>query len=277
MENKSSLANVATDDLHLYLAWGCPFCHRVTAALATTSLTDKVSITWMKNIKGEPGWEIEPTDDPLFNASSLAEVYKQLLPNEQTRFSVPLLVDKNLKSFMSSSSVDIVRLISSGFNGRYPVNENLAPEYLQKEIDSLNSWIHERVNRAVYLVGFSTDQQEYEEKVVSLFAALDTLEERLSKQPYLFGNSITESDLFLLATLERFDSIYFILFKCTLKRISDYEVLSNYMNRLTSNETLSKTYNDRLAREHYFLSTMHVRGEVRELNPSKLIPITSQT
>jgi len=277
MKNKSPLWNVSTDNLHLYLAWGCPFCHRVTAALATTGLADRVTITWMKNIKNESGWEIEPMDDTLFNASTLAEVYKQVLPHGETGFSVPLLVDKNLKSFVSSNSIDIVRFISSGFNGRYFVNENLAPQNLQKKIDSLNSWIHEKVNRAVYIVGFSTEQKEYEKRVRELFSALDTLEDRLRNQSYLFGDSITESDLFLYATLERFDSIYFMLFKCTSRRIADYEVLSSYMNRLRSNEKLRATYDDQLTRVHYFLSTMHVRGEERELNPSKLIPISYLT
>ncbi len=35
--------------LHLYLAWGCPSCHRVLATLALTGLEDHVTYTWMRN------------------------------------------------------------------------------------------------------------------------------------------------------------------------------------------------------------------------------------
>ncbi len=76
-----------TDDsrLHLYLAWGCPFCHRVMAALALTGLTKHVTITWMRNIKGPAGWEIAPGDDPLFAETSLKRVYERLEPNSDQR------------------------------------------------------------------------------------------------------------------------------------------------------------------------------------------------
>lgn len=276
MMNKDlNIFNSITKDsqLHLYLAWGCPFCHRILAALAITKLEDYISITWMKNIKGEAGWKINPAEEPLFNSDSLRAVYQQLEPRVEHRYSVPLLVDKKNNILLSTSSPEIVRYVVKGFDGAFSVAYDLFPNEFYKDIDEMNQWLHDKINRGVYLVGFATQQSNYEEKLDELFKALDELEYRLKDQLLLFGNQLTESDLYLLATLERFDNIYFCLFKCSLKRIADYPALYRYQNQLRSMESLASTFQAALTKEHYFMSTMHVLGESRELNPSKIIPI----
>jgi putative glutathione S-transferase len=273
MSNSIKLIPITTEtQLHLYLAWGCPFCHRVLAALAVSGLQEKLSITWTKNIKADAGWEFNRLEEPLFNAKSLQSLYQQLEPEKKQRYSVPLLVDKKSLTILSNESSEIVRFISFGFNNRYRTDKELVPvEHLQM-IDKKNQWLHERVNRAVYLIGFATEQSDYEKKLAGLFDALDEIESYLSEHSYLVGGQLTESDLFLLATLERFDTIYFWLFRCNLRRIADYPFLSEYHKRIKNIGSLDSTYQEQLTVEHYFLSTMHVRGEIRDLNPSKKIP-----
>jgi putative glutathione S-transferase len=258
--------------LHLYLAWGCPFCHRILAALAVTGFANQISLTWTKNIKPDAGWEFNPLEEPLFSANSLQSLYQQLEPEKEQRYSVPLLVDKKSKTILSNESTDIVRLVSFGFNGKLIPSIELAPNEHLEKIDSKNKWLHEQINRAVYLVGFATEQQNYQSKLIALFNALDEIEIYLSEHLYLVGNQLTESDLFLLATLDRFDTIYYELFRCNLRHIADYPFLSEYHSRLKSIDSLHSTYQELLTVEHYFLSTMHVRGEIRDLNPSKKIP-----
>ena len=273
-KNLNTFTSIRNDrQLHLYLAWGCPFCHRILASLAITKLDDNISITWMENIKGEAGWKMCFIEDPLFNSDSLKAVYQQLEPTVEHRYSVPLLVDKKNNLLLSTSSPEIVRYVAKGFDDSFSVAYDLIPNKLIKDIDEMNQWLHDKINRAVYLVGFATQQSDYEYKLNALFKALDELEERLKKQLFLFGNQLTESDLYLLATLERFDNIYFCLFKCSLKRIADYPALFRYHNQLRGMESLASTFQPLLTKEHYFMSTMHVLGEARELNPSKIIPI----
>ena len=101
-----------------------------------------------------------------------------------------------------------------------------------EQIDTMNAWLHDNINTAVYTVGFASEQRDYELKVAKLFRSLDELDSRLTNQPYLLGNTITESDLYLLATLVRFDTIYYPLFRCTYRRIADYPALSDYLRRL---------------------------------------------
>ena len=262
--------------LHLYLAWGCPFCHRVLAALTLTGLTERVTITWMRNIKGPAGWEIAPGDDPLFAETSLKQVYERLEPGSDHRPSVPLLIDLSSHTMLSTSSSQITRFFVRGMSGMYPVNYDLAPEPLLEQIDTMNAWLHDNVNRAVYAVGFASEQRDYEKKVARLFQSLDELDHRLTDQPFLFGAAVTESDLYLLATLVRFDTIYYPLFRCTYRRIADYPALSAYLQRLLQVDGITGTYDHALNKQHYFCSVMHVGGDVLDLNPSRLVPVDSQ-
>jgi putative glutathione S-transferase len=175
-KNLSTFTSIRHDrQLHLYLAWGCPFCHRILAALAITKLEDNISITWMENIKGEAGWKMYFLDEPLFNSDSLKAVYQQLEPTVEHRYSVPLLVDKKNNILLSTSSSEIVRYITKGFDGTFSVAYDLLPNKFIKDIDEMNQWLHDKINRAVYLVGFATQQPDYEEKLNELFKALDEL------------------------------------------------------------------------------------------------------
>lgn len=262
--------------LHLYLAWGCPFCHRVLAAITLTGLSRRVTITWMRNIKGPAGWEIAPGDDPLFAEISLKRVYERLEPGVEQRPSVPLLVDLSTNKKLSTSSSQITRYFVRGMNGAYPVGHDLAPPGRVEQIDAMNAWLHDNINRAVYAVGFASVQRDYEEKVAKLFQSLDKLNRRLTDQLFLLGNAITESDLYLLATLVRFDTIYYLLFRCTYRRISDYPALSGYLRRLEEIDGIDSTYDHALNKQHYFCSVMHVGGEVLDFNPSRLVPVDAQ-
>lgn len=263
-------------NLHLYLAWACPFCHRVLAALVLTGLTEQIGITWMRNIKSAAGWEIAAGDDPLFGETMLQGIYEKLDSYGKHKPSVPLLVDRSSKKLLSTSSAQITRFFSTGMNGNFPVKLQLAPLPIRDNINYMNQYLHENINRAVYRVGFATKQSEYESRVHTLFDAIDTLEQRLGQQAFLFGDFLTESDLYLLATLVRFDSVYYPLFRCNYRHIADYPTLSEYLRLVCSLEGIADTYNASLNIQHYYCSTIHMDGEIRFLNPSGNIPVDSQ-
>ncbi len=86
----------------------------------------------------------------------------------------------------------------------------------------INAHVYDSINNGVYKAGFATSQKAYELAVFPLFAALDELEQRFSKQRYLVGEQITEADWRLFTTLIRFDAVYHGHFKCNLKQIEDY-------------------------------------------------------
>ena len=65
----------------------------------------------------------------------------------------------------------------------------------------------------MYRAGFAAKQEAYDKAVREVFAALDRVEEILSRQRYLTGSTLTEADVRLFTTLVRFDSVYVGHFK----------------------------------------------------------------
>ena len=65
----------------------------------------------------------------------------------------------------------------------------------------------------MYRAGFATAQEAYDKAVQQLFAALDKVEDILSKSRYLTGPTLTEADIRLYTTLVRFDMVYMGHFK----------------------------------------------------------------
>ncbi len=76
------------------------------------------------------------------------------------------------------------------------------------------------INNGVYRSGFATKQEAYDKAVREVFAALDRVEEILSRQRYLTGSTLTEADVRLYITLVRFDCVYVGHFKVGSTNVS---------------------------------------------------------
>jgi len=140
------------------------------------------------------------------------------------------------------------------------------PAELRSEIDAINDEVFSNVNNGVYRCGFASTQEAYEEAFLDLFATLDSLEQRLSRQRYLAGPSLTEADWRLFTTILRFDAVYYSHFKCNLHRIAEYPNLSNYLRDLYSVPGVAATVNMDHIKRHYYIS-------MRNINPSGIVPL----
>ena len=143
---------------------------------------------------------------------------------------------------------------------------DLYPQRLRGAIDPINAFVYETINDGVYRCGFARSQQAYEASCRKLFAALDEVEERLSRQRYLTGDSFTEADLRLFPTLVQFDAVYYTHFKCNLRRVADYHNLSNYVREIYQMPGVAETVDMPGIKLGYY-------GGMRNLNPNGLIPI----
>lgn len=81
----------------------------------------------------------------------------------------------------------------------------------------------------LYRCGFAQGQEAYNEAVNVLFTTLDMLEEHLSCSKYLCGDDLTLADIRLFTTLFRFDPVYYVLFKCSKKKLLEYSNLYGYL------------------------------------------------
>lgn len=97
---------------HLYIGLFCPFAHRANLMLHLKQLNKYADIGvsvvkpypkgeegWRFNVKGEPAYE-GATEDPLYGARFLSELYFKADPNYKGKYTVPVLWDKKLETIV---------------------------------------------------------------------------------------------------------------------------------------------------------------------------------
>ncbi len=255
---------------HLYVSYACPWAHRTLIMRSLKGLEDAISVSVVHPILKDDGWEFTDREggfpDHLSGKSFLHEIYSLADPNYTGRVSVPVLWDKKLKTIVSNESAEIMRMLNTVFVGVAGNDIDFAPDELRDEIDAVNDLVYQKINNGVYRCGFAGTQAAYEEAVNELFDTLDLLENRLNGQEYLVGNRLTEADLRLFTTLVRFDAVYVALFKCNIRRISDYLNLSALRQRIYTQGNIAETVKLHQIKTHYW-------GSLRGLNPSGILPV----
>ncbi|KAL8347326.1 hypothetical protein RB598_000935 [Gaeumannomyces tritici] len=272
---------------HLYVSYACPWATRTLIARRLKGLEDYVSFSSVHWHLGEQGWRFATPEDADAEGENVVpapveehagfthirQVYFQVEPAYEGRFTVPVLYDKVAKTIVSNESSEILRFFGTEFDhlleDKYR-NVVLYPEALQKEIEETHEWTYDRINNGVYKSGFATTQEAYDRNVVALFEALDRAEKHFAttEGPYWFGKEMTEVDVRLFPTLIRFDPVYVQHFKCNIRDIrSGYPHLHEYIRHLYWNVPAFKdTTNFLHIKNHYTKSH-------KQINPFSICPV----
>lgn len=256
---------------HLYVSYACPWAHRTLIYRELKSLSQHISVSIVHPFMGDQGWDFRTdfsgaTGDGLYGCDKLGDIYLMADERFTGRVTVPVLWDKQTKSIVNNESSEIIRMFNESFNGLSGNEDDFYPKVLRSEIDELNAYTYQNINNGVYRAGFARSQDAYEKAVGDLFAALDTIEQRLAGQKYLLGEHLSEADIRLFPTLIRFDLVYVCHFKCNLRRIEDYPNLRSYLRRLYSQPAFRSTTHFDHIKHHYYASHP-------TLNPFGLIPV----
>jgi putative glutathione S-transferase len=254
---------------HLYVSYACPWAHRTLIYRKLKGLDEHIPISVVSPLMLEHGWTFEDwpgvIPDPVNNARYLHQVYTAAQSDYSGRVTVPILWDTESGTIVNNESAEIIRMLDREFEDVGASGPIFCPPDLEAEIDDVNAFVYSRINNGVYKAGFATTQEAYEEAVVALFDALDTLEDRLSRQRYLVGDRITEADWRLFTTLLRFDPVYVSHFKCNIRRIVDYPNLWGYTRELYQVPGVADTVHLDHIKTHYF-------GSHETINPTGIIP-----
>ncbi|MDQ6836353.1 MAG: glutathione S-transferase C-terminal domain-containing protein [Actinomycetota bacterium] len=239
---------------HLYASRACPWAHRTLIARRLMGLEEAIGVSYVDPLRDSRGWKFSggAYQDDVNGFAFLAEAYAATDPDYRARVSVPILWDKEHNTIVSNESADILRMLSTVFAplATHPVD--LYPPSHRAEIDELNATIYEGVNNAVYRAGFSRRQAIYEREVTTLFQTLDQLDLRLSERRFLFGAEPLESDWRLFTTLLRFDAVYQIHFKCSIRKLTEYRSLWPYARDLYRWPGVAETVSFDEIRAHYY-------------------------
>jgi glutathionyl-hydroquinone reductase len=255
----------------LYVAHGCPWAHRTLIYRSLKKLKGAITVAYSIPGLRQQGWTFE--DDPAFPDCTpdalngfhyLHEAYTASDSRYTGKVTVPTLWDSKTRRIVNNESSEIIRMLDSEFADIAGDGPDFYPKPLRAEIDRLNDLIYANVNNGVYRCGFAKTQAAYEAAYDALFATLDELEARLSRQRYLLGRTITEADWRLFPTLVRFDVAYFSLFRCNRQRIADYPNLSSYMRELYQLPGIAETVKPRYYVINYW--------SIARLNPLGIIP-----
>lgn len=264
---------------HLYVSLACPWASRTIIVRKLKGLEEAIGMTVVDPVRDDLGWAFRDTSgkippgvpfestDPINGFQFLSEAYTATDPDYHERVTVPVLWDRKTKRIVNNCEDDICRMFNDALN---ELGQNKAvdlfPKAIQAEHAKLSDFIYENVNNGVYRAGFATRQRPYEVACRRVFQSLDELEQRLSKNRYLFANRIVEADWRLFCTLVRFDAVYHGHFKCNLRRIIDYPHLQGYLMDLYQQPGIDETVNlDHIKRHYYMTHTA--------INPTRIVPI----
>ncbi|MEQ8538775.1 MAG: glutathione S-transferase family protein [Coleofasciculus sp. D1-CHI-01] len=254
---------------HLYVSLACPWAHRTLIMRKLKGLEEAISLSIVDPFMDEDGWEFSEAPgcipDTVHGSRYLREVYLKADQNCTGRVTVPVLWDKQKNTIANNESREIIRMFDTEFEAIAKSQVSFYPDHLQDEIDRAIDRIYQPINNGVYRAGFATTQTAYDEAVTELFEELDYWEGVLSQQAYLCGDRITEADWCMFTTLFRFDPVYYVHFKCNLRRISDYPHLGNYLKDLYQQPGVSDTCNLDQIKQHYYQSHPHI-------NPTRIVP-----
>eukprot|EP00934_Nitzschia_sp_Nitz4_P002174 Nitzschia sp. Nitz4//scaffold13_size275219//143510//144685//NITZ4_000878-RA/size275219-processed-gene-0.146-mRNA-1//-1//CDS//3329536026//2174//frame0 len=200
-------------------------------------------------------------DISKFKAKNVREFYAKCggLIENGVRATTPFIFDTHTDRIVNNESTEILQAINQWAT---PTNSekavDLYPADLKDDVLDKIDWVY-AINNGVYRCGFASAQKDYEEAAAALEARMQEVEEHLSKNRYLCGDTFTAADLRLFNTMVRMDEVYVVYFKCAFASILNGD---KYPNLLKHTARVYHSHNGAIKkcifmddiRHHYFTS-----------------------
>lgn len=253
----------------LVVSYACPWATRAIIVRRLLGLEQALSMGVCGPTHDAASWtfDLDPGGvDPVLGIPRLKDAYERAQPGYPRGITVPAIVDVPSGAVVTNNFARITLDLSTEWVEHHrPGAPQLYPMALREEIDEINQVVYRDVNNGVYRCGFAGSQEAYEAAFVQLFERLDWLSERLSRQRYLVGETITEADIRLWVTLARFDPVYHGHFKCNRHKLSELDVLWAYARDLYQTHGFAESTNFEHIKRHYY--EVH-----RDINPTGVVP-----
>jgi putative glutathione S-transferase len=254
----------------LVVARACPWANRAIIVRRLLGLEPVLSMGVCGPVHDERSWtfDLDPGGrDPVLGIERLQEAYFARIPGYERGITVPAVVDIPTGQVVTNDYPQITIDLSTEWRAHHrPGAPDLYPEDRRDEIDEVAELVFRDVNNGVYRCGFAGSQKAYDEAYRRLFARLDWLSERLARQRYLVGDTITEADVRLFTTLARFDAVYHGHFKTNRQKLSEMPVLWAYARDLFQTPGFGDTIDFDHIKRHYY--EVH-----RDVNPTGIVPL----
>ena len=253
----------------LVVAKACPWANRAIIVRRLLGLEDVLSMGVCGPTHDSRSWDfsLDPGGiDPVLGIERLQDAYFKRFPGYPRGITVPAIVDIQTGAVVTNDYPQITIDMSLEWKQFHrPGAPDLYPEALRVDIDEIASLVFTDVNNGVYRAGFAGSQDAYDRAYTRLFDRLDWLSDRLSRQRFLVGETITEADVRLFTTLARFDAVYHGHFKCNRQKLSEMPVLWAYARDLFQTPGFGDTVDFTQIKQHYYI--VH-----KNINPTQIVP-----
>jgi glutathionyl-hydroquinone reductase len=260
---------VEPDRYRLVVARACPWANRTIIVRRLLGLEDVLSIGFCGPTHDDLSWTFDLDSggiDPVLKIHYLRDAYLKRFPDYEKGITVPAIVDVPTGEVATNDFAQMTLDFSTEWAKFHREGAaQLYPEELRDEIDEVARRVYTEVNNGVYRCGFAGSQEAYDKAYDRLFTALDWLEERLTNQRYLVGDTITEADVRLFTTLARFDPVYHGHFKCNRQKLSEMPALWAYARDLFQTPGFGDTIDFVQIKQHYYI--VH-----KDINPTQIVP-----
>lgn len=253
----------------LVAARACPWANRTIIVRRLLGLEDAISLGTPGPTHDMRSWTFDLNErelDPVLGSHWLMENYLLRFPGYPRGITVPAIVDIPTKAVVTNDYPQMTLDFSTEWTQYQRAGApDLLPENKRDEMHDVVTRIFTEVNNGVYRCGFAGSQEAYDAAYDRLFTALDWLEERLTAQRYLMGESITEADVRLFTTLVRFDPVYHGHFKCNRNKLIEFPALWAYARDLFQTPGFGDTIDFEQIKAHYYV--VHA-----DVNPTGIVP-----
>jgi putative glutathione S-transferase len=254
----------------LVVSRACPWANRAVIVRRLLGLEAALSMGIAGPVHDQRSWtfDLDPGGrDPVLGIERLQDAYRARFPDYDRGTTVPAIVDIPTGQVITNDFHQITLDLSTEWRALHrPDAPDLYPEDRRDEIDVIAAAVFKDVNNGVYRCGFSGTQDAYEKAYRRLFERLDWLSDRLERQRYLVGETITEADVRLFTTLVRFDPVYHGHFKCNRQKLSEMPVLWAYARDLFQTAGFGDTIDFDQIKRHYYL----VQSDI---NPTRVVAV----
>ena len=161
--------------------WACPWAHRTVIGRRLKGLEDAIPMSVVDPIRDDRGWAFTGGEymDPVNGFGYLAEAYERTDPAYDGRISVPGPVGHadgpDRQQRVRRHPAHVHHRLRRTWPRATPTLAGTA-----REGSTSSTTASTRVNNAVYVAGFSTDQAVYERTVYRMFDTFDELDARLA-------------------------------------------------------------------------------------------------
>jgi putative glutathione S-transferase len=254
----------------LVAARACPWANRAIIVRRLLGLEEVLSMGLCGPTHDADSWtfDLDPGSvDPVLKIPRLKDAYEKAVPGYSRGITVPAIVDVPSGAVVTNDFKQMTLDLSTEWREHHREGApDLYPDHLRDEIDEIIDVIYRDVNNGVYEAGFAGSQSSYEEAYRRLFGQLDNLSQRLERQRFLVGDTLTEADVRLFTTLARFDAVYHSHFKCNRQKLSEMPVLWAYARDLFQTPGFGDTTDFEQIKRHYYV--VH-----SDINPTGVVPL----